>query len=958
MGDLKANRLIIYLIWGVIGLLSAIVIAIYGYSVYSERTRFEQYLHQFETDIVAQQKARIKRETENAARRIENTYISAKERLKDLSRVEVEKAIAQIKHLHETYGDQMTEPELRAFIRESLRPVRFFDGRGYVFIDAFDGTSVLLPPAPQFEGQSFLADEQSNHYTIMMKILDAVSSLERRGFIEYEWHMPDDQQRTYTKISYVEVYEPLNWIIGAGDYVHTFRQSIETEVQREIDAIRFGRDGYIAIVNADGTILKSASARHLEGVHYDNMPAINGEAIRLIIDSANKGAQFLTYNWFRPDSSNIEEKLSYVKPLSFNDWVLVAGVYRQTLSQLTNEKRQELDNQLNNSLMNLAIAFLIIGGLSTTSTYIFTSWLSRRFNTTHSIMKKREHLLKRRTELLELNERIVESASEGIVVTDKHAQIIHVNQAFTNITGYSRDEMLGSTPSKLSSKVHDNNFYSDLWSTLIESGRWEGEIINRRKNGAMYPQWLSINTFYDKNGEVLNYIATFRDITEQKADQAKLSYLSDYDPLTDLPNKRVMLERLNQALAHIDRNAGEQAALLFIDLDHFKRINDSLGHECGDRVIIEIAQRIKSSIREVDTLGRISGDEFIIVLEPTYKISMVATQIAFRMIEAISQQIDLPGADVQLTASIGIAIAPQDGASGVELMKHADIALHHAKKCGRNNFQFFKGEMNENVVQRMQIENQLNVAINNREFELFYQPQHRSSDRQMASVEALIRWQQQDGTLVSPADFIPISEETGQILEIGKWVLDEACRQAARWQAKGISLPVSINVSPVQIKSRSFITDVKRALTRYNLDPHLIVIEVTETALIGDEEHVIDNLNAIAALGVPISLDDFGTGYSSLSLLKKMPVSELKIDRSFVNGVPMDTEDASIISSIISVAQNMQLEVVAEGVENEEQLAFLSVLSCDKLQGYYFSPAVPAEQLEAQFQHPETATTT
>ena len=953
MGDLKANRLIIYLIWGVIALLSGIVIAIYGYSVYSERTRFEQYLHQFEQDIVSQQKIRIQRETENAALRVENTYISAKERLKERSRVEVEKAIAQIRHLHETYGDQMSEPELKAFIRESLRPIRFFEGRGYLFIDEFDGTAVLQPAAPQFEGNSYLEDEQSNSYSIMMKILDAANSLERSGFIEYEWNLPDDQQRTYTKISYIAVYEPLNWIIGTGDYVHTFRKSIETEIQREIDAIRFGRDGYIAIVSGDGTILKSASARHLEGVHYDNMPAVNGEAIRTIANAAADGSQFITYNWFRPDSNSIEEKLSYVKPLPFNDWVLVAGVYRNTLSELTNEKRLELDNQLSSSLMNLAIAFLIIGGLSTISTYLFTSWLSKRFNATHAMMKKRQQLLKRRTELLELNERIVESASEGIIVTDKHAQIIHVNRAFTEITGYTRDEMLGSTPSKLASKVHEKKFYAQLWQNLIESGHWEGEIINRRKDGSMYPQWLSINTFYDRNGNVLNYIATCRDITEQKADQAKLSYLSDYDPLTDLPNKRVILERLNQSLARIERHDGEQTALLFVDLDHFKRINDSLGHECGDRVIIEIAQRIKSSVREVDTLGRISGDEFVIVLEPTYKSSMVATQIAFRIIEAISQQINLPEADVLLTASIGIAIAPQDGVSSEELMKHADIALHHAKKCGRNNFQFFTGEMNENVVQRMQLENQINVAISNHEFELYYQPQHRVSDLCMASVEALIRWQHQDGTLVSPAQFIPVSEETGQIIEIGKWVLDEACRQAALWVSKGIMLPVSINVSPVQIKSKSFITDVKRALARYNLSPHLIVLEVTETALIGDEEHVIENLNAISALGVPISLDDFGTGYSSLSLLKKMPVSEVKIDRSFVNGLPIDTEDASIISSIISVAQNMNLDVVAEGVENEEQMAFLTVLDCDKVQGYYFSPAVPADQLEALYHEPQ-----
>ena len=558
---------------------------------------------------------------------------------------------------------------------------------------------------------------------------------------------------------------------------------------------------------------------------------------------------------------------------------------------------------------------------------------------------------------LRMNAAVFETTSEGILITDAKSRIISVNPAFTRITGYSLDEVRGKTPRLLRSERQSESFYKEMWHCLTTQGQWSGEIWNKRKDESIYPQWLSVSVIKNSQGQVQQYVAVFTDITQRKQQEHQIQQQANYDALTKLPNRSMLKRKLQKALFNA-RSGMSQCALLFVDLDHFKRINDSLGHECGDRVIIEIAQRIKGSIREVDTLSRVSGDEFVILLEPAYKISMVATQIAFRMIEAISQQIDLPETDVLLTASIGIAIAPQDGVSSEELVKHADIALHHAKKCGRNNFQFFTGEMNEDVVQRMQIENQINVAISNNEFELYYQPQHRSSNRSMASVEALIRWQHQDGTLVSPAQFIPIAEETGQIIEIGNWVLDEACRQAARWVSQGIILPVSINVSPVQIKSTSFIADVKRTLARYNLDPHLIVIEVTETALIGDEERVIENLNAISALGVPISLDDFGTGYSSLSLLKKMPVSEVKIDRSFVNGIPMDTEDASIISSIISVAQNMRLEVVAEGVENEEQLAFLTVLNCEKVQGYYFSPAVPANQLEALYRNKSTEAVT
>lgn len=944
MRDIKTNRLYLLLVWGVFGLLAFTLVSVYAYFIYSERVRYESSLVEFRSQLMKQERERVEQEATLAAKFIEDIYLKAEQELKDSSTREVERALQQIQSIYQAFKYSLSPSELKSVITEALRPVRFFNGRGYIFIDQKDGTSILLPPRPEYEGRSYLADEQSNSYQVMMKILDVVNSVEKRGIIKYEWTMPSDPERTYTKISYIDQFEPFNWIIGAGDYIHSYRQGQDERLLQQIDQIRFGDNGYIAVVHEDGRLLKSAGARHLEGLHYSKMPAQESASIKNIIDKSRSGAGFVTYRWFYPDNPKLLEKTSFVRPLPYKGWILVAGIYSHKIDQLLTAEQARLDDGYLRGIERLGFSFMFLGLIAMLTAFLFTRWLSRRFKTYHQVINKRQSQLRDRTEKLKLNERIVESAREGILVTDQQAKIVHVNSAFTQITGYSYNDVIGERPSILSSGHHAEDFYHSMWQKLRRTGRWEGEVWNRRKDGTVYPQWLVINPDRDSQGKVQHFIATISDISQRKEDQAQLQYLSQFDTLTDLPNKRYLIEHMEQEVARVDRNLGQQLAVLYIDIDHFKKINDSMGHDQGDQFLVELGRRLKSCLRDTDVVGRITGDEFVVVLEPSESINTIVTQLSFRILEKVAVDLQLAGQQFALTCSIGIAIGLEDGDSAQKLLKNAHIALHHAKKKGRNNFQFFTQYMNEQAVKRMQLENMISAALKTDEFELYYQPQYAPEGR-MLSVEALIRWPQADGSMITPDQFIPLAEETGQIAEIGNWVVKTACKQLAEWRLQGIELPVSVNVSAVQLKSDQFVEQLNRCLDKYRVASESLVIEITETAVIDNFEAMLEKLNQLIAIGVKLSLDDFGTGYSSLSLLKSMPVHELKIDRSFIDGLPDDPGDVSISSSLISVAHNLKLEVVAEGVETQEQLDILREWGCNKIQGYFFSPAVRGKEI-------------
>jgi diguanylate cyclase (GGDEF)-like protein/PAS domain S-box-containing protein len=545
---------------------------------------------------------------------------------------------------------------------------------------------------------------------------------------------------------------------------------------------------------------------------------------------------------------------------------------------------------------------------------------------------------------LYLSSRIFHSAGEAIMVTDTSNRIVDVNKAFESITGYRRTEILGKNPRMLQSGRHDQQFYQDMWATLNESDQWEGEIWDRRASGEVYPKWLTITALRNRQGKVTNHVAVFRDISAVKEAENRLHHIAHHDSLTGLDNRAQLHINLKKTIDHASRHE-RQIGLLFIDLDHFKDINDMLGHTIGDQVLQEAARRLGDCVRSSDIVARLGGDEFVIVLDELPS-ENIATDIAGKIIDFFGQPFLIQKHELYVTPSIGISIYPGDGQSADELLKNADVAMYHAKDSGRNNYQFFSQQLNDNTAYRFKLLTALRYAIDNQGFELYYQPQIDFVSGQICGVEALIRWHDRELGQVAPDDFIPLCEETGLIQEVDDWVLLEACKQYCSWEAEGCAPPsIAVNISAREIKQSRFIDRVERTISVTGMDPRHLDLEITEHLLVEQDPVVMQILERLRKLGITLSMDDFGTGYSSLSYLKRLPFDVIKVDRSFVSDIPYDQDDTAITAAIIAMAHSLRLRVVAEGVETEEQIEYLRQQQCDMGQGYIFCRPVPADQL-------------
>lgn len=542
-------------------------------------------------------------------------------------------------------------------------------------------------------------------------------------------------------------------------------------------------------------------------------------------------------------------------------------------------------------------------------------------------------------------------AQEGMMVTDADNNILRVNKAFSNMTGYSADEVIGRNPRLLQSGRQNPDFYVDMWASIVDTGAWEGEIWNRRKNGEIYPEYLTITAVKDPNGIVTHYVGTHTDITLRKAAAEEIERQAFYDPLTRLPNRRLLQERLKPALAASQRS-GRKGALLFIDLDNFKTLNDTLGHDMGDLLLQQVAERLHSCVRESDTVARLGGDEFVVMLqdlsEDSFEAAKQAEITGNKIRTILNWPYKLAMHDYISTPSIGAALFSGHERTVDELLKNADIAMYQAKTSGRNALRFFDPQMQNAISARFALENELRKAVAGQQFELYYQIQVDSTHR-ASGAEALIRWLHPERGLLSPVEFIPLAEETGLILPIGQWVIEKACAQLKAWQRSSLtrSLVLSVNVSAKQFFQANFVAQVLAAIRYHGIDPALLKLELTESVLLKNIEETIATMNALGEIGVQFSLDDFGTGYSSLQYIKKLPLNQLKIDQSFIRDIADNSSDQAIVCTIIAMAENLNLNVIAEGVESEEQRQFLLNNGCTSYQGYLFSKPVPLAQFEA-----------
>ncbi|WP_095054466.1 phosphodiesterase DibA [Pseudomonas sp. Irchel s3b2] len=540
---------------------------------------------------------------------------------------------------------------------------------------------------------------------------------------------------------------------------------------------------------------------------------------------------------------------------------------------------------------------------------------------------------------------VFDCTREGVLVTDSKGLIVHVNRAFMEITGYQREEVLGQRPNMFKSGHHPPDFYQAMFVTLDSLGEWSGEIWNRRKSGEIYPQWQTIRLIHDDQGQFSQYVAVFSDISAIKNSEHELTHLAHHDPLTDLPNRLLLTDRVGQAVASAQVHK-RGCALLMIDLDHFKLINDSLGHSVGDQLLKAVAERLNALFGPGMTLARLSGDEFAVLAENCPQPGHAAA-LAQRVITGLKEPFQIDGHPLFINASVGISLFPSDALSAEQLLRNADSALFKAKNTGRDGYALYTEELTAHAQLRVEIAFELRRALEQQELRVYYQPVHDLKSSRLIGVEALVRWEHPQRGLVSPAEFIPIAERTGLIAEIDAWIMRQACQQMCQWQAAGVVLSfVAVNVSSRLFARRELYQQVALVLHDTGLDPAYLELEVTESAVMDDPEVALEQMHRLRELGVRLAIDDFGTGYSSLLRLKRLPVQKLKIDQGFVAGLPCDEDDVAIVRVIIALARSMGMQVHAEGIEQVEQATFLLEHDCDLGQGYWFGRPVPATSLD------------
>lgn len=846
-------------------------------------------------------------------------------------------------HRQETEG-LLTRQEAEQRAREILLAQRLANS-GYIYVINSAGRLVIHPK------KEMAGADMHDHWL-------AKTQVERKqGFVEYEWQNPGEPGPRQ-KILYMEYFAPWDWIISVTAYRDELAHLINiADFRDKVQDVKIGKDGYLVILDHEGEILVHP---YLTGNILD-LPKENSGLLQGFID-AGEGRQ--TYDWRDPRSGKTQKKIAVFSTIDHLGWLVAAtGSLDDFYAPLTTLRLIFL------SLFTVAIVASVVVSIYLSKSITaplnrLLAHLSSNANAprlSHPDSRTRDeieelsdyfrsyvhHLQESNQKLAELLEEQKQTALdlsvfkevflnivEGISITDAQGTIVQANPAFEKITGYSVAEAVGSNPKLLKSNRHSPEFYQQMWASIREKGFWSGEIWNKRKNGEIYPEWLTISAVRDQNGLTTHYAAVFNDVTTIVRQQERIQFLAYHDYLTELPNRLLVLDRMHQAFSSCRRHGGVIVCMT-LDLDTFKTVNDSIGHEAGDLVLKEFVARILPTLRTEDTFGRMGSDEFVLLFHNQMKEAEHILPVVSRLHERVEEPFLFEGQKVYLTLSVGIAIFPDDAETKEDLLKRAYLALSSAKQIQGNSSSFFDIEMETEVKKKLYYLGKIRSGLETREFLPYFQPKVDLSSGKVIGMEALARWQSA-GKLISPADFIPISEQSGLIVPLSKQIYEQAFCETARLLARGHELIVSVNLAPSQLQAANFLEELVEIQEKSTLPARFIELEVTESSLMKNVERSRKILDQLDSLGFHISIDDFGTGYSSLQYLKQIPLHTLKIDMSFVSGIGADPDDEKLIETIVLMARQFGLTIVAEGVEDPYQETFLRNLGCNYGQGYLY----------------------
>ncbi len=856
----------------------------------------------------------------------------------------------------ETQAGEMSLEEAQNIAKKILlsQPI---GSSGYLYVLGGDGT-VLIHPNKALVGTNIAKMEFGKR---QLK--------QKNGYLEYDWKNPGEKEAR-PKALFSGYFKPWNWIISVSSYRSEFSELVTVDdFRNQVLGIKLGKDGYPFILDFAGHIVIHPK---IDGNVFDDK---NKAYTEVMSEMVSRRSGHLEYPFKDPQTGTFHDKIAFFDTIDDFGWIVGSAVYVDEYYAPLKRIQYIL---LGTTLLGVLAAILLSILLSSIIARPFKQLMERveegirqqglsfidakyQGNEVRAIAQRFYEILssiQRYSEELEVE--IVERRNaedklkiyyevflntiEGVTITDHNAVILEANPAFANITGYSLDEVRGNKPSILKSELHDKNYYNNMWHSLETKGAWSGEIWNKSKDGRIFPELLNISAIKDQDGEISHFVAFFQDISEIKAHEETIRHMAYHDSLTSLPNRTLLLERLETILKKADKDAA--VAILFIDIDNFKTINDSLGHTAGDKLLILVAERLTQALCKDSSLYRLGGDEFIVMMERPLDDQAAAT-LSLDLMRVMNAPFMINEHELFLTLSMGISFGPRDADTPESLLQCADLAMYESKDTGRNTFNTFNTEMRERVQSRLSIQSDIRRALENGEFQAYYQPQIRISDGALTGMEALARWVKPDGSLVSPAVFIPHAEETGMIVELGDQLFDQTSRFTKELNDAGYELKLSFNISPRQFQRQDFYDIILESLRQTGLSPKHLELEITEGTFVQNIPLTRAILNNLAGQGIDIAIDDFGTGYSSLAYLKTFPIHTLKIDKIFIDNVLEDDNDATLVESIIDLSKRFKMRTVAEGVENAEQAAFLRNLDCDCIQGYYYSKPLSAKDFKA-----------